>query len=138
MDLFHVIKFFRPAVLLNVDIIWLASIICIFQIPGSNLDQRLAFFHILYNFYTVSSHHSMLHDFGKLKSWLNKSMVPEKATNFYNVSITFTVSTFTDTNDNLSVSIVSTLCHQATPVLPLVGAQRHEEPGAPPAVSDPR
>jgi hypothetical protein len=33
-------------------------------------------------------------------------MVPEKSANFYNVTLTFKVHTSTDTNDNLSVSIV--------------------------------
>jgi hypothetical protein len=33
-------------------------------------------------------------------------MVPEKATNFYNVTLTFKVRTSTDTNDDLSVSVV--------------------------------
>jgi len=36
-------------------------------------------------------------------------LVPEKATNFYNVTITFKVHTSKDTNDNLSVSVVYTL-----------------------------
>lgn len=57
-------------------------------------------------------------------------MVPEKATNFYNVSITFKVRTSTDIHDNLSVSVVYTL-PPATPVLPHVGAQRREESGTP-------
>jgi len=85
---------------------WLASIVCILQIPGSNLDKRLAFFHILPDFYTVSTQHSMLSDFGKMKSSLNRSMARETATNFYNDIITSKVRTSAGTNDNLSVSVV--------------------------------
>jgi len=89
MDLFHAINFFRS----TVSIEYRHHVVSIYNLyyadPGFKSWQKARFFPHTFNFYTVWAHHSILHDFGKMKPTLNKSMVPEKDTNFYNVTITW-------------------------------------------------
>jgi hypothetical protein len=136
MDLFHVVNFFRSAVSTECR----QHVVSIYNLysadPGFKSWHKALFFQILSNFYTVSIHRLMLHDFDKMKSSLNKSMIPEKL-RIATTSLSLLKYLLVQIQTIIWVSVLSIHCHLATPVLPQVGAQRREESGTPPTVWHP-